>query len=132
MDKRSRSMSRALGVIVAASGGLIGVPLADWAVHSLIDQALLVLLLALLAAVSAWLLRTWWAVLAVPAIVFAGYMAGGVVQAGVRGTLYSSNFSLLSHLFVVTQVFAIFYLVPLVVAAALGTVVALRTTSTQK
>jgi hypothetical protein len=132
MDKRSCGISRALGAIVAASGGLVGVPLADCAVHSLVEQALLVLLLALVAVVSAWLLRTWWAVLAVPAIVFVGYVVGGVAQAGVRGTLYSSSFSLLPHLLVIAQVFAIFYLVPLLVAAALGTVVALETIRRQK
>jgi hypothetical protein len=132
MEMRSRGTLRALGVLVAAGAGLVGVPLADWFVHSLGAQAVLVFLLALLAAVSAWLLRTWWAVLAVPAICFVGYLVGGVAQAGVRGTLYNSHYSLIQHLLLVAQVFAIFYLVPLMVAAAAGTVVALWMARRQK
>ncbi len=131
MEARSRDTFRALGVIVAASAGLLGVPLADWFVHSLAAQAGLVLLLALFAAASAWLLRTWWAMLAVPATVFVGYLVGGIVQAAVRGSLYSVSYSL-EYLLLVAQVFAIFYLVPLLVAAAIGTVVALRTTRRPK
>jgi hypothetical protein len=116
-----------IAVAVAFLDGLIQVPLGSWASGlGPVGVVLTVVLVAVVAGVSAWLLHTWGAVLAVPLLCFIGYLLGAVVEAGVRSSLYSPN-DAVQYVALAAGLFAAVYLLPFVLAAAFGALLALRT-----
>lgn len=129
----ARAITRWLGALLAVLGGVAIVPFGDWASQSLaptlpyfVYVAVLLVPVVLVVAISAWLLRTWWSLLIVPAACLLGYEVGGVVEAAVRGSLYSPAYTL-QYLLLALSIFAVLYLLPLEVGVAIGTAVATRT-----
>lgn len=125
MESRPRGRSPILGVVVAALGGLVAVPLGDWVAQSFAHAGLVgpVVLALLVASVSAWILRTWWAMLLVPAVYFVGYLGGAMLDAAIRSPYYLSD---ASYLVLAEAVFTVVNLLPLVAGALFGTIVAKR------
>jgi hypothetical protein len=76
----------------------------------------------LLAGVGAWLMRTWWALLTIPVAFFIGYMLGAMIDGLMPGYALSS-----AELALGAAIFGIFYLLPLVLVALIGTVISKRT-----
>lgn len=118
------------GVVVAASGLALYWLLAtvQEAVHSALGDvgATIVALglLALVGAVGAYLLRSWWAVLVVPACFLVFWYLGGVIDASLPGRLYRPWE--LSGLGGMLGIFALFILPPLLVGAAVGVAISQR------
>lgn len=136
MKSNSRANTRWLGALVAVIGGAAIVPFSDWASQALaptiphfVYLALTPVLAVLIAAISAWLLRTWWSAFIVPGSILVGYAIGAIVQAAVRGSLYTLDYAL-QYLALGLSIFALVYLLPTVLGAALGTVFATRSTRT--
>lgn len=75
-------------------------------------------LLALVGVVSAYLLRSWWAVLVVPACFLVFWYLGGVIDALLPGRLYRPWE--LSGLAEMLGLFALYILPPVLVGAAIG------------
>ena len=129
----ARAITRWLGALLAVLGGVAIAPFGDWASQSLgptlPDYGYLVVSLApvvLVAAISAWLLRTWWSLLIVPAAYLLGYEVGAVAEAAARGSLYTPEYTL-QYLLLGLSIFAVLYLPLLEVGVAIGTAVATRT-----
>lgn len=116
---------RWIGVLVAAVGGIAIVPLLDWLarMRGPTGVTLSLVLAAVVAGVSAWLLRTWWALLIVPAVYFVGFEVGAAIEAWVRGSLYSPDYAL-QYLLLGAAVFVYTFLAPLLLGAASGTSIA--------
>lgn len=129
----ARALTRWLGALMAVLGGVAIAPFGDWASQSLGPTlpyfgylAVLLVPVVLVAAISAWLLRTWWSLLIVPAACLLGYEVGAVAEAAARGSLYTPEYTL-QYLLLGLSVFAVVYLLPLEVGVAIGTAVATRT-----
>ncbi len=134
MKPNSRANTRWLGALVAVIGGVAIVPLGDWTSQTLAPTMpylvyLTPVLVVLIAAFSAWLLRTWWSLLIVPGSILIGYVIGAIAEAAVRGSLYSLDYTL-QYVMLGLNVFALFYLLPAAIGAAIGTIGATRTTRT--
>ncbi|HEX9036436.1 MAG TPA: hypothetical protein VF808_05545 [Ktedonobacterales bacterium] len=78
-------------------------------------------LVTLVTGVSAWLLRSWWSALVVPALFFAGYMLGALLGLRVMGSPYDANYLALA-----ADVFAVIFFTPLLVIALIVTAVSKR------
>lgn len=70
----------------------------------------------LLAGVGAWALRSWWAALVIPAVYFAGYLLGALLDFNVVGSAYDPNYFVFG-----IEVFGFLYLGPLILLALLAT-----------
>jgi hypothetical protein len=126
MSPSTPRASARIAVAVAFVVGLIIVPLGDWTGGlGTAGVVLTIGLVAVVAGVSAWLLRTWGAVLAVPLLVFLGYLIGAIVEAGVRGSLYTVPYAI-QYVALGAGAFVLTYLLPIVLAAAVGILLAFR------
>ena len=81
-------------------------------------------LLAMIGAVGAYLVRSWWAILVVPACFLVFWYLGGVIDALLPGRLYRPWE--LSGLSEMLGLFALYILPPLLVGAAIGAAVSQR------
>src|SRR5262249_2666489 len=115
----SSSRNQLLGLAVAAIGGVAAVLLSDVLSIGVVVYA------ALVAGVSAWLLRTWWTLLTVPLVYFVGYLVGAVIDAWGRGSLYSVDCTL-QYRGRAVIVFALIHLLPLLIGDAIVTAVGKR------
>ncbi len=134
MKSKFWSTTRLLAALLALIAGAAKVPFGNWAsltfgqtLPSPVYEALFIVPALLVAVVSAWLLKTWWAMLIVPAAYLVGYLVGGVVDAWVRGSMYSFGY-MLQYLALALVVFGMFDLAPLLIGGAIGTALARRKT----
>lgn len=75
----------------------------------------------LLAGWGAWVARSWWTALLVPASYFVGYLLGGLLDISLMGSPFDPGYFALG-----IEVFAFLYLVPLVLIALLATAISKR------
>ncbi len=128
------STTRLLGALLALVAGVANAPFGNWAsrtlghiLPSLAYEAVLISLPLLFAVVSAWLLKTWWAMLVVPVAYLVGYLVGGIVDAWVQGSMYSFEY-MLQYLPLYLVIFGVLYLAPLLIGSAIGTALTRRKT----
>lgn len=75
-----------------------------------------------LAGAGAWVARSWWAAaLVVPVAYFAGYLLGALLDLNLMGSAYDPGYLMLG-----IEVFAVIYLVPLLLVALLATAISKR------
>lgn len=127
------STTRVLGALLALVAGVATASYGNWA-SSTFEQTpfppyemLLMVPALLIAVVSAWLLKTWWAMLTVPAAYFVGCLVGTVVDVWVRGSMYSFGY-MLQYLPLFLVIFGFVYLAPLLIGSAIGTALTRRKT----
>jgi hypothetical protein len=130
VSTNTSNMNRLIGLGIALLGGLAAVPaisLAGAAAGNSGAAGFAVALVEalLVAGVSAWFLRTWWALLVIPAVYFVGSLVGGVVDAGVQGSLHSVG-DALGYLALGAIAFLFTFLLPLLVGTAIGTPIGKR------
>jgi hypothetical protein len=119
-----------LGPLLALLGGGAVSALPDWLTRTLgllnspgqpyIPMATIALAL-LVAGVGAWLLRSWWSALLVPALFFAGYMLGALLDLNLVGSAYDTGYFTLALV-----VFAVIFLTPLALITLLATAMSKR------
>lgn len=130
MKSNAHAASRWLGVLVAFVGGAANgavAYVASAAVTPTVDVTSVVvsiIVLVLLAAVSAWLLQTWWSLLVVPVACFIGWLGVTMVSNAIR----ISPSVLADVLFYMSAVgvFLMAQLMPLLAGAAIGTALGMR------
>jgi hypothetical protein len=109
------TVTRVLGSMAPFVCGLATI----WLLQSLGSMLALGLgLLALIGVGSALLLRSWWALAVIPATYLVGWIAGGVLHASLPGNAWEPGTEVL-----MLGMFALFMLLPLLVGAAIGTLI---------
>lgn len=123
------SRQRALGIAVALAGGALIVPLGDnWLRQTLGWSDAVAVLVAwvilpsVLALVSALFLRSWWAVLAAPALLLVGFSVGALLQAAWRASVYSVDYAA-QYLLLGVVMFVYEVLLPVTIATVVGTAI---------
>ncbi len=120
----SHAITRWAGVLVAAIGGAVWSPLVGGigmtpAQRTAVYYVAILALAILIAAISAWLLRTWWSLLIVPALFLLGYLIVG----GVDEVVHSPQEYMFSNLLMLA-IGGWMFLPPVLVGAAIGTAIA--------
>ncbi|HEX8983578.1 MAG TPA: hypothetical protein VF792_12450 [Ktedonobacterales bacterium] len=125
------STTRLLGALLALVAGVATASYGNWASSTFAQtpfplyEVVLMVPALLIAVVSAWLLKTWWAMLIVPAAYFVGCLVGTVVDVWVRGSMYSFGY-MLQYLPLFLVIFGFVYLAPLLIGSAIGTALTRR------
>ncbi|HEX9036435.1 MAG TPA: hypothetical protein VF808_05540 [Ktedonobacterales bacterium] len=125
--RSARQQARIIGPLLAFLAGVAISVLPDWLTQALgltnSPQPYVILgvfiLAALIVGAGAWLLRSWWSALVVPALFFAGYILGALLDLRIMGSLSEPGYLMLA-----VYAFAFLYLIPLILIALLATAIA--------
>lgn len=129
MRSNWRGARLVIGTLLALLAGAVVSLLPDWLTQTLglmnSPQPYVAMgsftLAGLMAGAGAWLLRSWWSALVVPALFFASYALGALLDLRIMGSPYDPGYMLLG-----AEVFAVIFFIPLLLVTLLATAISKR------